>query len=130
LASIGQYASKVVGPIEDIDTSSIRPSTICLRSATTGIEELSQSIKTVGLLQPLVVRNRNDSFEIVAGNRRYHACRKLGWRKISCHIVELDDKIAYEVSMIENLQRYTLSPLEEGIAFRKYIQEHRHMPIK
>jgi len=120
----------VVGPIEDIDTSSIRPSTICLRSATTGIEELSQSIKTVGLLQPLVVRNRNDSFEIVAGNRRYHACRKLGWRKISCHIVELDDKTAYEVSMIENLQRYTLSPLEEGIAFRKYIQEHRHMPIK
>jgi ParB family transcriptional regulator, chromosome partitioning protein len=123
MASIGQYASNVVGPIEDVDISGIRPSTVCLRLATIGIKDLALSIKSIGLLQPLVVRTKKESFEIVAGNRRYLACKGLGWRKISCHIVELDDKTAYEVSMIENLQRHTLSPLEEGIAFRKYVQE-------
>jgi ParB family transcriptional regulator, chromosome partitioning protein len=123
LASIGQYASHVVGPIEDIDMSCLIPSANSLRVKQSGIEDLVQSIKRIGLLQPLVVRTNNDRFEIVAGNRRYFACKSLGYRRISCHIVELGDKEAYEVSIIENLQRNTLSPLEEGLAFRRYTHD-------
>jgi len=75
-------------------------------------------------LQPIVVRaNRSNNFEVVAGNRRLMACKMLGWSRISCHLVELDDKQAFEVSIIENVQRHTLNPIEEGLAFRKYVNE-------
>ncbi|HEY7109313.1 MAG TPA: ParB/RepB/Spo0J family partition protein [Nitrososphaeraceae archaeon] len=123
MASIGQYTSSVVGQIENINMSSLVPSAISLRVTQSAIEGLIQSIKDIGLLQPLVVRTKNDRFEIVAGNRRYHACKSLGYRRVSCHILELSDKEAYEVSVIENLQRHTLSPLEEGLAFRRYTYE-------
>ncbi len=88
------------------------------------IDGLLQSIDSVGLLQPLVVRPSGDEFEIVAGNRRFEACRRLGWRKIPCHIVELDDREAFEVSLVENIQRRTLNPIEEAEAFRRYVDEY------
>jgi len=76
------------------------------------------------LLQPIVVRtNSSDNCEVVAGNRRLGACKKIGWRKIACHVVELDDKTAFEVSIIENVQRHSLNPIEEGLAFRKYVKD-------
>jgi ParB family chromosome partitioning protein len=88
------------------------------------LEELAESIKAIGLLQPIVVRTNNyNNYEVVAGTRRLNACKTLGWRKISCHLVELDDKQAFEVSLVENLQRNTLNPIEEGLAYRKYVQE-------
>jgi ParB family transcriptional regulator, chromosome partitioning protein len=74
-------------------------------------------------LQPIIIRVKETYFEIVAGNRRFEACKMLGLKKISCHIVELDDRSAFEVSMIENVQRHTLSPIEEGLAFKKYVRE-------
>jgi len=88
------------------------------------LEELAESIRKIGLLQPIIVRSNNsENFEIVAGNRRFSACKKLGLRKIPCHIVELDDKKAFEVSVIENVQRRTLNPIDEGLAFKKYVNE-------
>ena len=74
-------------------------------------------------MQPIVVRTKKTYFEIVAGNRRYQACHSLGWRKIACHVVEIDDKTAFEVSIAENVQRNTLSALEEGMAFKKYVTD-------
>lgn len=65
-----------------------------------------------------------DGFEVVAGNRRLEACKRLGWRKIPCHIIELSDKEAYEVSLIENVQHKSLNPIEEAKAFRKYVIDH------
>lgn len=95
-----------------------------MRSNLSGVEELAESIKNVGLLQPIIVRvNSSHCFEIVAGYRRFNACKKIGWRKITCHIVELDDKTAFEVSLIENVQRHTLNPIEEGLAFRNYVNK-------
>jgi ParB family chromosome partitioning protein len=89
-----------------------------------GVEELAKSIMHVGLLQPIIVRlNDLHTFELVAGYRRYNACKKIGWRKITCHVVELDDKSAFEVSLIENVQRQTLNPIEEGLAFRNYVNK-------
>lgn len=89
------------------------------------VTDLAESIRKIGLLQPIVVRTtRVGTFEIVAGNRRYDACREIGWRKITCHIVELDDRAAFEVALTENVQRQSLGPVEEALAFRKYVDEY------
>ena len=119
-----KYSSELKGSLEDINILDIMTSRHELRSYTLNHNELADSIKKIGLLQPIVVRtNSSDKFEVVAGNRRLTACKKLGWRKIACHVVELDDKTAFEVSIIENVQRHTLNPIEEGLAFRKYVNE-------
>jgi ParB family transcriptional regulator, chromosome partitioning protein len=88
------------------------------------LEELMKSIMERGLLEPIVVRPANDGFEVVAGNRRYEACKLLKFSKLPCHIVELDNREAYETSLIENLQRKTMNPIEEGAAFKRYVEEH------
>jgi ParB family chromosome partitioning protein len=78
------------------------------------------SIKEKGLLQPIIVRFRDDLFEIVGGNRRYQACKLLGWKKVSCHILELDDRESFELSLAENIQRKSMTILEEAEAYQKY----------
>jgi ParB family transcriptional regulator, chromosome partitioning protein len=85
------------------------------------IREIADSIETNGLLHPILVREVEDHFEVVAGCRRYYACKSIGWKKIPCSIVYLNDVQIFEISLIENLQRSSLSPLEEANAFKKYI---------
>ncbi len=117
--------SKLSGIIEDTDISKIAVSQFLLRLSTREeVQELSKSITEHGLLNPIVVRIKNDfKYEIVAGNRRYMACKILGYKKIACHVIELDDKGAFEISLIENIQRKTLHQIEEAQAFHKYISE-------
>jgi|SRR4029079_3851472 len=114
---------ELIGSIEDIDVSEISHSGHAVRSVVESVEELSRSIQRLGLLQPIIVRANKAGFEIIAGNRRFKACKMLGLRKVSCHIVELDDRSAFEVSLIENVQRNSLSPIEEGLAFKSYVHE-------
>jgi ParB family transcriptional regulator, chromosome partitioning protein len=111
----------MLGLIEDVEVGKIRPSSSSYRSIQTGIDELIYSIKEKGLLQPIVVRSKGEYYEIVAGNRRYKACTALRWRKIVCHLVELTDKEAFEVSLIENMQRKNIDPIEEAHAFKNYV---------
>ncbi len=119
------YSSHLNGSLEDLDILDIMPSTNQLRDSMYNLDELANSIWKIGLLQPVVVRtNSSNNFEVVAGNRRLSACKRLGWRKIACHLVELDDKQAFEASIIENVQRNTLNAVEEGLAFRKYVNEY------
>lgn len=107
------YSTDLWGSLEDLNISDITLPTNQLRSNMNNLEELAESIRKIGLLQPIIVRSNNsENFEIVAGNRRFSACKKLGLRKIPCHIVELDDKKAFEVSVIENVQRRTLNPID------------------
>lgn len=113
----------VPGIIEDIEIHKIRASPNLLRPRTADLEELILSIRERGLLQPIIVRLKDEYFEIVAGNRRYTACKALGWRKVICHVVELSDKESFEISLIENVQRKTLSPIEEGTAYRRYVAD-------
>jgi ParB family chromosome partitioning protein len=119
--------SLLPGLIEDLDIFKIKQPKKMLRQAN-NIDELAYSIMKKGLLQPIVVRtnpdNEDTNFEIVAGNRRYLACRSLGWKKITSHIVELDDREAFEISIVENIQRNTLSPLEEAQAFKTYVSDY------
>lgn len=85
------------------------------------IREISDSIKKNGLIHPIMVRKIQDHFEVVAGCRRYYACKSLGWKKIPSSIISLNDVETFELSLVENLERKSLSPLEEAKAFKKYI---------
>ncbi len=124
IGSKTDFIRGIRGIIEEVDIFKIQPPPVPLRFQLTNVEELAQSIKENGLLQPIIVRaTALDIFEIVAGNRRFSACKSLGWRKIPCHIAELDDKGAFELSLVENVQRNTLNPIEEARAFRKYVSQ-------
>jgi len=121
------------GLLVDIDIYRIRHSSLFSRFASSSqyasallINDLTKSIAQQGLLQPIIVRTKSgtDFFEIVAGNRRYEACKTLGWRKIVCHVLELDDREAFEVTLIENVQRENLNPIEEAHAFKMYVDEY------
>lgn len=119
-----QYENELIGSIDDINISDIFQSLNHLRNGSSSVLELADSISKIGLLSPILVRiMENGKFEVVAGNRRFKACKSLGWKKIPCHIVELDDRHAFEASIIENIQRNTLNIIEEGLAFRKYVNE-------
>jgi ParB family transcriptional regulator, chromosome partitioning protein len=118
------------GIIDDINISQIKEGHNPRKQVVVvpDVEELAASIQQKGLLQPILVRpiveeEGEGYFEIIAGNRRFHACKTLGWNKIACHIIELDDKQAFEVSLIENLQRKTLGPLDEASAFKAYVSD-------
>jgi ParB family transcriptional regulator, chromosome partitioning protein len=111
----------ILGLLEDVEIGKIRPSSSCYHLVQKEMHGLICSIKEKGLLQPIVVRSKGEYYEIVAGNRRYQACATLRWRKIICHVVELNDKEAFEVSLIENMQRRNLDPIEEAHAFKNYV---------
>jgi ParB family chromosome partitioning protein len=85
------------------------------------IKELALSIKKHGLLQPIIVRPINQGFEIVAGHRRFYACKSLHWKVITAMVKDLSDKDAFEIQLVENVQRNTLDPVEEAQAFKRYV---------
>ena len=84
------------------------------------VRELTASMRQHGLLHPIIVRPVEDGFEIVAGNRRFEACRILHWKHIPAKVRELSEKEAFEIQLIENIQRRTLNPIEEATAFKNY----------
>ncbi len=81
------------------------------------IDDLAQSIKASGLIQPIVVRRVGNGYQLVVGERRFLACRKLGWQKISAAIKTLSDSDMATTALIENLQRENLSMIEEANAY-------------
>ncbi len=112
--------------VEQIEMKLIRPSQFSIRDKFNDqqeIESLIKSIKEHGLLQAILIRPYQNSFEIVAGHRRFHACKSLRWRHIPCKIKDLSDKQAFEIQITENIQRKSMSYLEEAEAFRKYVQD-------
>lgn len=86
------------------------------------LEELSASIKKDGLLQPILVRKVNDSYEIIAGERRWHACKLAGMKKVPVRIKEADDMKVLELALIENLQRSDLNPIEEAYGYKRMME--------
>ena len=88
------------------------------------IDELSRSIKKHGLLQPIIVRPINRGFEIVAGHRRFQACKLLRWKTIPAMVKDVSDKDAFEIQLVENIQRKTLDPIEEAQAFKLYVRDY------
>jgi ParB family chromosome partitioning protein len=87
------------------------------------LQELADSIRSQGIVQPIVVRPEGDHFELVAGERRWRAAQIAGLQKIPAVIRELDGKSAAAISLIENIQREDLNPLEESQALMRLIDE-------
>jgi ParB family chromosome partitioning protein len=125
LESTHSASGLLMGLVEEVEISQIRLSYFLLHTNKDELkDDLTNSIKRNGLLQPVIVRAQDNMFEIVAGNRRYLACKKLGWKKIVCHIVELNDKEAFEIALTENLQRKNLDAIEEARAFKVYVDDY------
>ncbi|WP_160692839.1 ParB/RepB/Spo0J family partition protein [Clostridium sp. C2-6-12] len=88
------------------------------------IAELSESIKTHGIIQPLILRRyEEDQYIIVAGERRWRAAKMAGLKEVPAVIMELTERDILEVSLIENIQRQDLNPIEEAIAYRKLLSD-------
>ena len=85
------------------------------------LNELSESIKEHGVIQPIVVRPVGDKYELIAGERRYKASVLAGKTTIPAIITDLNDKDSAEVALIENVQRQNLTPIEEAISYKKIL---------
>ncbi|MDN6028694.1 MAG: nucleoid occlusion protein [Lactobacillus sp.] len=86
------------------------------------IDELAQTIKTQGLLQPIVVRPVSGQYELIAGERRFRAVKQLGWEKIAAIVKPFSDAQAASLAVIENLQREDLNPIDEAQAYRRLME--------
>ncbi|HEX6125123.1 MAG TPA: ParB/RepB/Spo0J family partition protein [Pyrinomonadaceae bacterium] len=109
--------------LNEIDIDLIRPNPDQPRTrfAEAALEDLAQSIRANGVVQPIVVRTKGGHFEIIAGERRWRAAQRAGLRKIPAAVKEVSDDKLLELALIENIQREELNPIEEAKAYRKLI---------
>lgn len=103
-----------------IDSNPFQPRTTIDSEA---LDELKRSLKTSGLLQPVVVRRQGDRFQLIAGERRCKAARALGWSEINAVVREADDKDLLTLALVENLQRDSLSAIDEALGYQTLIQQ-------
>jgi len=82
------------------------------------LRELAESIREKGIVQPLVVRQMENGYELVIGERRLRAAAKLGLETVPCLLVEVEDRELLEIALVENIQRENLNPIEEGEAYK------------
>ena len=108
----------VLVPLEDIIPNRFQPR---LSFDEQGLNELAQSIKEHGIIQPLVLRKIGDKFEIIAGERRYKASYIAGLTEVPAVIINLNDNESAEVAIVENIQRKDLSPIEEAKSYKKLL---------
>ena len=110
-------------PISDIVPNKYQPRKIFNE---TNLEELTNSIKERGIIQPIIVRNSNDDkskYEIIAGERRWLAAQRAGFHEVPVVITEADDLKSLEFAIVENVQRNDLNPLEEALGYKRLIDE-------
>ena len=87
------------------------------------LEELAESIKQYGLLQPILVQDRKTYYEIIAGERRWRASKKAGLKEVPVIIRNYSEQEIVEISLIENIQREDLNPIEEALAYKRLLTE-------
>jgi len=119
-------ADKVVGSIIDLDINSIEVNPFQPRTNFNeeAIIELAQSIKELGLIQPITVRKLDfNKFQLVSGERRFRACKKLGKETIPAYIRIAKDSESLEMALVENIQRQDLDPIEVALSYQRLIDE-------
>lgn len=114
----GETSPDTKVPIEDIFPNPNQPR---IHFNESELRELSESIQEHGVLQPLLVRRRNNGYEIIAGERRYQASKLAGLEELPVIIREVDDQEMLALALIENLQRSDLNPVEEAKGYRQLI---------
>ena len=118
-------ADQVIGSIIDLDlekitTNPFQPRTHFNEEA---LEELSHSIKEMGVIQPITVRKKGKSFELIAGERRFRASQMAGLETIPAYVRLADDQESLEIALVENIQREDLDPIEIGLSYQRLIEE-------
>ena len=119
-ASAGAPVGNMV-PIELLDANPGQP-----RQVMGDLSELMASIAEKGIIEPLIVRSRGDRFQIIAGERRYHAAVQVGLRELPVVQRDADDAEVLELALVENLQRKDLTPFEEAEALQQLAQKCRY----
>ncbi len=109
--------------VSDVVPCSFQPRTEFDREA---LESLAQSIKEKGVLQPLLVRKKNDKYEIIAGERRWRAAQLAGLNEVPVIVKDLNDSETLEIALIENLQRENLSAIEEAEGLNRLMNEYAY----
>jgi ParB family chromosome partitioning protein len=117
--------AEAAGGLREIDTASIRPNPYQPRERFDEelLNELTESIREVGILQPVLVRPVGDEFELIAGERRWRAAREAGLAALPAIVREADDREALLLALVENVARENLSPVEEARAYAALIDE-------
>lgn len=110
-------------PASDVAPSLIDPNPWQPRSvlADADLAELVSSLKEHGLVQPIVVRLLGDRYQLIAGQRRLAAARRLGWEQVPVRVLDVDDRQMAEIAIVENLQRRDLDALEKAASFKQYL---------
>ena len=125
--ALGTSARPIAAPLEvDIDQLSPNPYQPRQHADESRIDELARSIKSSGLIQPIVVRRAGTAYEIIAGERRWRAAQRAGLLKVPVSVREVADgeKLKLlEWALIENIQREDLNPIEEALAFKRLVDE-------
>ncbi len=113
------------GILRELPVSAVEPNRFQPRRALdpTALAELRNSIASSGLLQPVVVRQTASGYELVAGERRWRAVRELGWKKIPAVIRDVDDRTLLTLALVENLQRASLSAIDEAEGYNRLANE-------
>lgn len=110
-------------PIDQLGPSPLQPRTVFDEAE---LDELAESIRQNGILQPILVRQRAGGFEIIAGERRWRAAQRAGIHDMPAIVRTLDDDEALELALVENLQRENLNPLEEAEAYQRLVVRFGH----
>ncbi len=116
---VEEIASRTKAPVvRNVAVDKLIPAESQPRKDFRDLDELAESIRQKGLLQPILVRARNGSFEIIAGERRYRAACRIGLNEIPCIEYEVPENEALELSLVENIQRQELNAFEEAFALQ------------
>ncbi|OGT95375.1 MAG: hypothetical protein A2083_07525 [Gemmatimonadetes bacterium GWC2_71_9] len=113
------------GLLRELAVGDIRPNRFQPRHAfdPDALKELKQSIAASGLIQPIIVREVQGGYELVAGERRWRAVRELGWKKIPGVVRDVDERTLLTLALVENLQRASLSPIDEAEGYERLTRE-------
>ncbi len=120
-AEVSTESTVMILPIEKLKPNNLQPRRNFNDSS---IKELSESIKEKGIIQPLAVRKTGDSYEIIAGERRWRASQIAGIRSVPVIVSEADEKETLEIALVENIQREDLNPVEIAEAYQQLIDNH------
>ncbi len=88
------------------------------------LKQLTDSVREHGILQPLVVRQTADGYQLIAGERRLRAAQQAGLSEVPVHVVAFDDQQVYEAALVENIQRADLNPIEKAVGFKDYLDRY------
>ncbi len=115
----------IKGPVTNVKITMIEPNKNQPRKTFNedSLQELADSIKLHGVIEPLIVQDRKDHYEIIAGERRWRASKKAGLKEVPVIIKNYTEKEIVEISLIENIQREDLNPIEEALAYKALLEE-------